>query len=346
MANGSWLDPNINAWWLKQDDPTAATTAAFGQGMALARQRMENQQQAKREETMMKFKMLDFMLEGERNNIAFQTFKNKQDQELQKSKSMAEIGEYLSTAIKNNRLLDPETQAGFYNLTSKHAPFIDHNTVNSIWDNTFGNAIRRDDEAKKIRAGGPNAAAFIQYDERVAQKEAELKAMSDPASPTYNPDLIAEKQREIERFRVGSGLVTAEESRAMRVAEYRAGAAEERAKERMEFEREMAGVRAGTAKEMQNIREQDKISLLKLKTDVAAIQDKYGIPIISATGNKERQDKLIADQNRELDEVFNRHIASFDTRGKTNAPAAAPAATTPATEPVLEFDPNTYQIRR
>lgn len=107
----------------------------------------ESEQNLQRQETATQLKLIDLGLEGERNQLAKQAFMVRQDADLTRAKGMSEIGAYLGDATKNNKLTDPETQAGFWNLTSKYAPFVNEQTVNSMWDNTFKAAMDRKDRA-------------------------------------------------------------------------------------------------------------------------------------------------------------------------------------------------------
>jgi actin-related protein len=202
--------------------------------------------------------------------------------------------------------------------------------------------MRRDDAKNRILTGH-DAPAVIQYQERLQKMEGELAAMSDPSSPTFNPDAVENKKKELERFRNASRLVTAEESGPMALAEFRAKEAEERATIRMAHEKEMAGVRAGSQKELQERRAKRSAMSAKLKVDLEDIDKKYDLDILSAFNDPNKKAKLQADKRSEQAAVWNKYNESFDNEDGSGVPST-PATTAPAAINKFRFDPSTYDI--
>jgi len=133
-------------WWLKQDKPPSAVPA-LALGAQLAQHKMDAARQAEQFKTSTAMKLLDLGLEKDRNDLAYKSFQVKQSSDILRAQGMTEIGDFLSKATYNNKLTDPETQGNFWKLTSKYAPFINEQTVNSMWDNTFKAAMDRKDRA-------------------------------------------------------------------------------------------------------------------------------------------------------------------------------------------------------
>lgn len=178
-------------WWL---GPTKAPWEAMIEGIhagALVRSNQirtqqvmaETEQNLQRQETNTQLKLMDLHLESDRNDLAKQAFSVRQNADLTRAKGMTEIGEFLGNATKENKLTDPETQAGFWNLTSKYAPFIPETAVNSMWDNTFKAAMDRKDKAegvsKESTALKQNSAYFQKLDKDVSDAIANEEEMAD-----------------------------------------------------------------------------------------------------------------------------------------------------------------------
>jgi len=184
-------------WWLRQEKPESAVPA-LALGAQLAQHRMDAQRQAEQIKVSTAMKMMDLMMEQQRNDLSLKTFKVKQDADLLRAKGMTEIGDYLSQATATGMLTDPDTQAGFWSLTSKYAPYINEQTVNSMWDNTFKAAMDRDDRAKGL--SGRDQPADIQKFNMEEKMLAELEAEQDP-------DKKKVIQNKLDRFRRYTGVV-------------------------------------------------------------------------------------------------------------------------------------------
>lgn len=142
------LDTSISdLWWLKTEPPRSSVPA-LALGAQIAQHRADSIIQAEALKTRTAMGMVNLMLERERNNIALQSFRAKQTTDLLRQRGMAEIGDYMANAVAREKLTDPETQAGFFRLTSKYAPFVPETVFNSMWDNTFKPAMDRDARAK------------------------------------------------------------------------------------------------------------------------------------------------------------------------------------------------------
>lgn len=183
-------DTSSLPWWL---GPTKAPWEAMLAGVQSGSQIRSNnlramqmaaemEQNVRREETATKLKLIDLGLEGDRNEIALKTFQAKHDADKMRITAMSDIGDYLGEATKNDKLTDPETQAGFWRLTSKYAPFIPETAVNSMWDNTFKSAMDRKESSKKFEAQQFNADRRAVEAERrlgIMQQRVDLASESD-----------------------------------------------------------------------------------------------------------------------------------------------------------------------
>lgn len=129
-------------WWLRQEPPKSSVPA-LALGAQIVQHNMDAARQAEQIKVQTSMRMMDMMLERDRNDIALKTFQNKQTSEILNAQGMAEIGDFLSKATYNDKLTDPKTQADFWKLTSRYAPFIPESAVNSMWENTFKAAMDR-----------------------------------------------------------------------------------------------------------------------------------------------------------------------------------------------------------
>lgn len=180
-------DFSINdLWWLKTEPPRDRLPA-MALGARMAEARADNIRQAEALKTRTAMGMMNLMLEQERNGIALQTFRTKQEADILRAKGMADIGEFLGSATANDKLTDPETQAGFWRLTSKYAPYINEQTVNSMWDNTFKSAMDR-----RARAEGKGDATVTERD--MAQWKLLVKAESEATDDDGKRNAKVERQ--------------------------------------------------------------------------------------------------------------------------------------------------------
>lgn len=140
-------------WWLRQEKPNSSVPA-LALGAQIAQRKMDSARQAEQMKVQTSMRMMDLMLERDRNDLAMKSFQVKQTSDLLRAQGMTEIGDYLSKATYNDKLTDRETQAGFWKLTSKYAPFINEQAVNSMWDNTFKAAtdrkVKADEHAEEL----------------------------------------------------------------------------------------------------------------------------------------------------------------------------------------------------
>lgn len=133
----SWLDPQLNEWWLSRSSPNdAAAAQGFQTGVQVARDR-----QAK------ELKLLEIVGDNKKTDLAIEQWKAKQSTELMKQEGLAQLNSFVSTATAEDKLADSKTQSQFWALTSRWAPFLPDGMVNGIWDNTFKAAIDRKDKA-------------------------------------------------------------------------------------------------------------------------------------------------------------------------------------------------------
>lgn len=140
----SWLDPQLNEWWLSRESPNdAAAAAGFRTGVAIAKDRRDQE----RDRQAMELKMLDMAADNRRTDLAVEQWRSKQTTELMKQQGLAELSSFVSSATAADKLSDPKTQADFWKLTGRWAPFMPDGMVNAIWDNTFKAAQDRTDRA-------------------------------------------------------------------------------------------------------------------------------------------------------------------------------------------------------
>lgn len=182
-------------WWLKTPPPRDRAPAMAAGAQIVAR-RAEEMRQAEQFKTSAAMRMMDMMLERERNDIALQTFKTKQATDLMRAKGMAEIGDYMANAVAREKLTDPETQAGFFRLTSKYAPFVPETVFNSMWDNSFKPAMDR-----KARAEGKTVDAPASIDEFNFREQ-----LREKYSNEKDPVLKEQRLDDLKRFELKAGF--------------------------------------------------------------------------------------------------------------------------------------------
>ena len=182
-------------WWLKTAPPRDRSPA-MALGARIAEARADNIRQEEALKTRTAMGMMNLMLEKERNGIALQTFRTKQEGDLLRSRAMSDIGDYLGEATKNDKLTDPETQAGFWRLTSKYAPFIPETAVNSMWDNTFKSAMDRKAKADGHDESSPASVEEFNFREVLREKY----------NKETNPTIKSERLDDLRRFEVKAGF--------------------------------------------------------------------------------------------------------------------------------------------
>ena len=140
----SWLEPQLNEWWLSRSSPNdAAAAAGFQTGVNIARDRRADE----RNRQAIEMKMLDLAADNRKTDLAIEQWRAKQTTELMKQQGFAELSSFVSSATAADKLADPKTQSEFWKLTGRWAPFMPDGLVNSIWDNTFKAAQDRTDRA-------------------------------------------------------------------------------------------------------------------------------------------------------------------------------------------------------
>lgn len=169
-------------------------------GARMAEARADNIRQAEALKTSTAMQMMGLMLEKERNDIALQTFRTKQATDLMRTKGMAEIGEYMANAVANEKLTDPETQAGFFRLTSKWAPFVPETVFNSMWDNSFKPAMDRKARAEGKTTDSPASVDEFNFREQLREKYSNEK----------DPVLKEQRLDDLKRFEVKAGFTKAD----------------------------------------------------------------------------------------------------------------------------------------
>lgn len=330
---------NLPPWLIPKREPWEALVAGVQAGSAIASNRlraqqmiMESEQNYRREETATKLKMLDLGLEADRNDIALKTLEFKREADNFKSVGMLAVGGYVGNAVKNQKLLDPETQAGYWDTAGKYN--VPHEVSNSIWDNTFGNAMRLDAQAKRITSGADTSAKLEQQgvidkmEQEIASFEEESNALG--WTPESKAELASKKLR-LDRFRMSTGFVTPDESRQMRLAEFRADVSAEEAEKRRAQEKEMAGARTTSSKELQDQRFKRQAALIKTRAENTVINSKYNFKRLEATGDQAKIDKINAEQEKEVNALWDKYNATFDKDegAASPAPTAAPSSTVP-----------------
>lgn len=140
----SWLDPQLNEWWLSRESPNdAAAAAGFRTGVGIAKDKRDEQ----RNRQAIELKMLDMAADNRRTDLAVEQWRAKQTTELMQQQGLAELNSFVSSATAADKLTDSKTQSEFWRITSRWAPFLPEGMVNGIWDNTFKAAQDRNDKA-------------------------------------------------------------------------------------------------------------------------------------------------------------------------------------------------------
>jgi len=137
----------------------------------------EMEQGVRREETATKLKLMDLGLEKDRNDIALGAQKMKHDADTMRVRGVSRIASYVGDATANKKLLDSETQAGYWRMMAEEAPFVDRETGNSIWDNTFGKAM---DWEARASGRGADSPANIQEFNKDLELQNQIESESDP----------------------------------------------------------------------------------------------------------------------------------------------------------------------
>lgn len=190
------LDTSISdLWWLKTEPPRSSVPA-LALGAQIAQHRADSILQAEALKTRTAMGMVNLMLERERNDIALQSFRAKQTTDLLRQRGMAEIGDYMANAVANEKLTDPETQAGFFRLTAKYAPFVPETVFNSMWDNSFKPAMDR-----KARAEGKTVDAPASIDEFNFREQ-----LREKYSNEKDPVLKEQRLDDLKRFELKAGF--------------------------------------------------------------------------------------------------------------------------------------------
>jgi len=144
----AFLDPNINEWWLSRSSPNdAAAAQGFQTGVGIAKDKRDRAYTEQRDRQAIEMKMLDFATDNRKTDLAIEQWRAKQTTELMKQTGMAELSTFMASATAEDKLSDPKTQAEFWKLSGRWAPFMPDGMVNSIWDNTFKAAQDRKDKA-------------------------------------------------------------------------------------------------------------------------------------------------------------------------------------------------------
>jgi predicted CopG family antitoxin len=196
-------DMSLPPWLIPKTAPWEALVAGVQAGVAIKANMLRAQQIAaeaaasiQREQTNAQLRLMDMALEKDRNDIATRSFNLKAETDKAKAEGMLAIGQYVYEGIKNGKLLDPEYQAGYWNLVAIH-PQVEQPVVNSIWDNTFKPAMDRKARADELEKG--KSTAFIANAEYVRQAEADfLKA----AAENKSDEEVESKLRHLRRVEV------------------------------------------------------------------------------------------------------------------------------------------------
>lgn len=137
LIMATFLDPNINAWWLERPNDKAMVNFQAGANRGA---------QQRHDDIALKMRMLDQAAEERKLGMLESQYKSKILTETMQGKGFAELSEFLSTATANGTLADPATESQFWKITSKYAPFMPPEMVNSVYDNTFKAARDRADK--------------------------------------------------------------------------------------------------------------------------------------------------------------------------------------------------------
>jgi hypothetical protein len=109
----------------------------------------------------------------------------------------------------------------------------------------------------------------------------------------------------------------------------------------MAHEKEMAGVRTESQKELQRRSAVRREEMVKIKSEVRAINEKYGLDIIMASSDAEKKAKLIEARDKEIDAAWAKHDATLEKSESGAAPSKADPSTGSTNTPTRVWDPIT-----
>lgn len=290
-------------WWLRQQPPNSSVPA-LALGTNIAQHNAQNRIRQYEAEND-RIKMLAVM----------DTQLAKQTTDTMRGQGMAELSSHMALAVKNGTLTDPETQAEFWNLTSKYAPFIKESEVNMMWDNTFKAAMDR----KAKASGTVDAPASVdEFNFR--------ETLRDKYRDESDPVLKAERLDDLRRFEMKAGFTKGD---PLSIEEVFGPSGEVH---------QVLRSPNGKAQLLKPV-DESKISPLDLATyraELKALQDAWtNMDDIILTDKKPDSEKY----RRLRDDLYNRFSKS--KASSTASPAASPSATA---APAFRFDPATRQL--
>jgi hypothetical protein len=309
-----WTDIS-DLWWLRTDNPGRGAQVAHGlqAGAQLAQNREAMRSREATTDAALRVRQYEAETDRIKMLSVMDTQLARQTTDTMRGQGMAELSSHMALAVKNGTLTDPETQAEFWNLTSRYAPFIKESEVNMMWDNTFKAAMDR----KAKASGTVDAPASVdEFNFR--------KTLRDKYRDESDPVLKAERLDDLRRFEMKAGFTKGD---PLSIEEVVGPSGEVH---------QVLRSPNGKAQLLKPV-DESKISPLDLatyKAELKALQDAWtNMDDIILTDKKPDAEKY----RRLRDELYSRF-----SKSKSGTPT--PATSPPTTAPAFRFDPATRQL--
>lgn len=290
-------------WWLRQEPPKSSVPA-LALGANIAQNNTQN-------------RIRQYEAENDRIRMlaVMDTQLAKQTTDTMRGQGMSELSSLMALAVKDGKLTDPTTQAEFWNLTARYAPFIKEAEVNMMWDNTFKAAMDRKDRAE---GKGDTPASVDEFNFR--------ETLRGKYRDETDPILKAERLDDLRRFEMKAGFTKGD---PLEIEEVIGPSGEVH---------QVLRSPNGKAQLLKPV-DESKISPLDLatyKAELKALQDAWtNMDDIILTDKKPDAEKY----RRLRDELYTRF-----SKAKPGTPAPAPAGSPATSAPAFRFDPATRQL--
>lgn len=186
-----------NLWWLRTDNPNVGSEAIAGLrlGAQIAQNRIESERQINQDQLHTSLRLMDLMLDGQRNDLAVRAFQAKQMDDLASQRGIVELTELLArSSAQSDGFVKPENEKSFWEIAARN-PKIPREQINQMYDNTFGKA--KDFKARSEGIGKESTAGILNTAFLVAAKEAVSKSISeyDEAVGSGDPEAISKAEQ-------------------------------------------------------------------------------------------------------------------------------------------------------